>query len=281
VAIRSRSSGGITVLEGAEVRNQSNISSRGTITLDAASASTLTISGGLVINDGSDSLNTRTILNQSPNASVNITGGRIEANRGQAIRNENTGLITISGSPWNEDTQAGTLIISENTNRSSGTIHIDGNQSASERVVITGGTIQNTSDNENTRVVFIGSNNGRIRLGGDVTLASIAVNASATSRSGIVIADGWTGSIYALDLRVSNATVGLVQAGWWENQAVLHAASGTQITPEQIGRVTLRNFIGTGADAIEPIATFNRGYTLQRSAAANNNTANLIRNPLP
>jgi len=122
----------------------------------------LDIQGGTVENTSSG----RTITHDS-NGYVTISGGTVSSATGIAVYNSRLGRITISGTA---------KVTSANTNTTSvgvvstttGTINIDvggTSDTIAERLQITGGTVENTS-NTTGYAVYNGSTNGKINITG-------------------------------------------------------------------------------------------------------------------
>jgi len=91
----------------------------------------LNISGGTVENT---STTTGVTIRNESTGTINISGGTVSATRGAAVYNASTGKITVSGDAW---------VTSSSTN----TIYInDSGDATEERLVITGGTVENTGN---------------------------------------------------------------------------------------------------------------------------------------
>ena len=124
------------------IRTYNNDAVQGTIVIASFETTTtprLTMAGGTVQNLRVD-VSSRAIINHST-GSIGITGGTVEANTGIAIRNESTGIITIS-----QPTVRGTTIASNNG--ALGTIFLALQPPGTDRVVrlnVQGGTVANNA----------------------------------------------------------------------------------------------------------------------------------------
>jgi len=138
LAVRNNSTGKITVSGTAHITSANTDSTQGTIYIASdgtATAERLVITGGRVENTSTTTGNA--VYNLSSTGGVTISGGTISAAAGVAVYNANTGKITVSGTAH---------ITSANTISTQGTILIANNLTATaERLVITGGRVENTS----------------------------------------------------------------------------------------------------------------------------------------
>jgi hypothetical protein len=153
------------------------------------SGSTLTVNNGTIRSLGEDGA---TIYNAG-NSTINISGGTVSATKGAAVLNAGSSRINISGTA---------NITSAIEVAYGGTIMISNSGSQTEpRLVITGGTVRNTSDNANARVINNSSTSAVHILGGTVELTDAHADAFAiegTNASGTLVLGGnpeITGSI--------------------------------------------------------------------------------------
>jgi hypothetical protein len=229
-------SGTDTLITSANTSN--TILASGTIAItgtQAAVGTRLSITGGTIRNTVSNA-NSRTIYFNSSNGVVEISGGTISAVTGQAIHNANSGRINISGTE--------TLITSANVTAAGGTIVIEGMETATTRLEITGGTVQNTLfNNYDARVINNISLHGRVEISGGLILAettagvgthSTAVSlapTSANSTSSINITGGTlrTGDLgYAIRGQRTNSGTGSITIGGdISGRVILSAQSAT------------------------------------------------------
>jgi hypothetical protein len=108
---------------------------------------------------------------------VNIFGGIVKTRVGISIENESTGVITISGTA---------LITSGNYNTIGGTISMRSlDTSTAPRLIITGGTIENTATQSTARTIYNNSRGAINILGGTIS-ATAAGRAIHNQFSGIV-----------------------------------------------------------------------------------------------
>ena len=124
-------SGTDTIITSANTNTAIN-TAEGTIYLGNSGTETaarLTITGGTVQNTSTGNA----IYNNSTGA-INISGGMVSATTGSAVYNNTTGTITVSG--------ANTIITSEKTGLTTGTIHLVG---TGPQLTVTGGTVRNTT----------------------------------------------------------------------------------------------------------------------------------------
>ena len=119
---------------------------------------------------------------------VNITGGTVEAVSGISIYNESTGVINVSGSA--------TRISSANT--SSGTIYLNNSgATTAARLVITGGTVENTTNNgiaiyNNTSTYSWDIRTGTVNVSGGIVSAIGGYAIRNNSSNGTVNISGGT-----------------------------------------------------------------------------------------
>lgn len=169
---------------------------------------TVNVSGGTV-NGGSAA-----ILNAGT-GEITVTGGEVNGNTGNAIFNQDSGLITISGTA---------KVTSANTSTDSGTIELYGEAAGNEVLKLTGGTVENTSNNG---VAIYNNGQGKISIsGGKVTSMD-----PGETKGTIYLKDGTTGE------EILSVAGGTVSAN--ESPAIYNAStglitiSGTQITSSQ------------------------------------------------
>jgi hypothetical protein len=139
---------------------------------------TVNISGGTVSAIGASG----TAVANIDTGTVNISGGTISATTGKAVDNLSTGKITVSGTA---------KITSANITATRGTITISGTGTA-ERLVIEGGTVENTSTT--TGNAIYNSSPGAVRITGG-TVRATGSNAYAiynTSTGVVTIGPGAT-----------------------------------------------------------------------------------------
>jgi hypothetical protein len=170
------------------------------------SAGIVNITGGTVSTSGA----ANAIYNDT-NGTINISSGTVQAASGYAVDN-GTGKITVSGTTTKVTSANGTATI--NLRGGSGST-----SAGTERLVITGGTVENTSTSTNARTIY---NNGN----GAVTISGGAV----TGTAGKTIELGSTGTINISGGTVS-ATSGI---------AVNNGSTG-KITVSGTAKITSRN----------------------------------------
>jgi len=186
-AIRSNSTGKVTISGNAMVTSTNIASIGGTILLSGNTDGTvLEILGGIVknthdeygsavsnyatgtvnISGGAVSSIGGTAFSNQSTGPLNISGGTVSAESGIAVNNNSTGKITVSGTA---------LVTSANTNASTGTIFLNGRgQTVLE---ITGGTVSNTSNAAAARNAIFNARDGAIIIsGGTVSTASTTGN---------------------------------------------------------------------------------------------------------
>ena len=137
-------------------------------------------SGTLNISGGTTSTTEGWTVSNAGEGTINISGGTIRTENNRSLTNASTGLINISQA----DTEVPTFITSANT-LPGGTIVInDTHSSPSPRLIISGGTIQNTAANANA-IAILSSSAGSIHISGADTriIATQHPGARAISRS--------------------------------------------------------------------------------------------------
>jgi len=151
IAVSHNSSGALTVSGG-------SISATTGTAVDITNSATLaTISGGSI------SVTSGTAVQNAFRCAINISGGSISATTGVAINQNADGVITISGNA---------LITSANTNSDRGTITLRNSVSTTtdDRLIIQGGTVENTANSANARAIYNASA-GRVTISGGKVLA--------------------------------------------------------------------------------------------------------------
>ncbi|MCL2006716.1 MAG: carbohydrate-binding domain-containing protein [Treponema sp.] len=187
-AILHASTGTVTVREGASVTAQSTGDNSGGA-IEITGSGTLTITGGTVRNTYNTN-NTVYAIKNTSTGTVNISGGLVEATQrittsfGIAIFNGGDGKITVSG---------GTLI-SGSMDADRGTITLRG---GADQLVMEGGTVTNTADHANARVIHHNA-------AGTVTINGGTVEAAAANRVAIFRADTSTGTV---TVNTTNTTI--------------------------------------------------------------------------
>ncbi|GBU26694.1 hypothetical protein R84B8_00204 [Treponema sp. R8-4-B8] len=146
------------------------------------STGTLHITGGTVANI-SNNATARAIYNASTGA-VNISGGEVKADTGSAVYNASTGKITVSGTAKVTSANVST------TAATSGTISIQSaNTAIDPRLVIEGGTVENTATGSNGRAVFNNST-GAVNISGGTVQGNTGNAIYYTSTGAVNISGG-------------------------------------------------------------------------------------------
>jgi hypothetical protein len=155
----------------------------------------ITISGGTVSA-------TNCAIYSYASGTVTISGGTVSATTGSAVCSYAFGTVTISGGTVSATTGSavcsydGTITVSGTTtkvtsaNTTSGTIMIESSGAMTERLVITGGTVENTANNANARTVYNNSNQTVIISGG--TVSATASGGAVHNNAGTIILIGGT-----------------------------------------------------------------------------------------
>jgi hypothetical protein len=184
---------------------------------------------------------------------VNIFGGIVKTRVGISIENESTGVITISGTA---------LITSGNYNTISGTISMRSlDTSTAPRLIIMGGTIENTATQSTARTIYNNSR-GTINILGGTISATAAGRAIHNQFSGIVNVFG--GLIKAANgdaIYIHSANSGLVVNG----TAVVFAYGNN------IGDVITNNSGSTNIDDDAVIIAWNESAGTTQYIQGNNN----------
>lgn len=151
------------------------------IAISNRAGGTVNVSGGTV-NGGSAA-----ILNAGA-GEITVTGGEVNGITGNAIFNQDSGLITISGTA---------KVTSANTSTDPGTIELYGEAAGNEVLKITGGVVENTSNNG---IAIYNNGQGKISISGGKVTSMNPGEAKGT----IYLADGSAGSTV---LTVTGGTV--------------------------------------------------------------------------
>jgi hypothetical protein len=217
-----------------------NTSTGGTVTINGGTVSVTTgtavyneTTGTININGGTIEATTGNAIDNSFNGEVNISGGTVSATTGRAVNNNSDGKITVSGNA---------VITSANLG-SNGTIYSSGGigSAANPRLVITGGTVSNTSSNGT---------------------AVYNTNSTAVSISGGTITAPSAG--YAV---ISNPSSSVANAG-----AITLSGNPTitgKIRPAAAGRLSVTT---SGSDTFNPDPTTKK-YTLEYGSYTVGNVA--------
>jgi len=191
-AIRNKSAGIVKISGGTvQVTHNSNYA----YAVHNESTGTIDISGGTVSGPNGG----RAILNEAAGV-INISGGEVSARYNAAISNESTGTVNISGGTvlggsntavWNRSTGKITVsgtakVTSAYSSTTTGTIYITNSGTATdERLVITGGTVENTSTT--TGNAINNASTGAVTIsGGTVSKAGTSGNAINNNSTGVV-----------------------------------------------------------------------------------------------
>jgi hypothetical protein len=106
-----------------------------------------------------------------------------------------------------------------------------------------GGTVSGNTGGYGNADVFINANASGLTLSGNAHIGSLILCANEyTVHSSATIASGWTGSIGQLDLD-SNITSTSQTILYWLHREVLKEAEGYAMTPSDIEKITLGNFL--------------------------------------
>jgi hypothetical protein len=200
-AVYNNAAGKITV-SGTALVTSACTGSNGTIYLGGTTGTDvrLEITGGTVENTAAD-ISARAIYSASTGA-VNISGGTVRANTGIAVYNNSTGKITVS-----QPTATPTLITSASVTGSYGTIFIGNSGTATEeRLVITGGTVENTASNANARAIHNASTGAVTISGGKVQAIQNNTYAVYNASTGAINISG--GTVSAITGRVVHNNAG-------------------------------------------------------------------------
>jgi len=225
-----------------------------------SSASTVNIMGGTVSSNGG------TTIHNASTGALNISGGTISATTGNAINNASTGVITVSGST--------TRITSARTDMSNrGTIHLENSGTATTaRLVINGGTVENTSTQAQSVIVFTPA----IR---NMSAGAINISGGSVVNSG----NSYTVSIYPPSsssgsrINVSGGTVGTISnEGWSTHGSEVNISGGTvEMITSRVGSTVT---ISGNATVTNASSSATRGTVELEGGAMLNMTGGTVRN---
>jgi hypothetical protein len=240
--------------------------------------STVEVNNGVSIKSTADIANTKggNAIEHNSTGSVTINGGTVQAIE-PAIRNNSSGKITISGNAKVTSAVTGKDVI---TGTDQGTIYLkDSGSATAERLVITGGTVENTAANGNaifnasTGAVTISGGtvsvtNGTAVSGGTITISGGTVSATnGTAVKGSTIAIKDNGMVLATTgTAISGGTVtisgGEVSASGnivsdGTNLVLGGNPSITGVIKTELGKLSL---VASGSDKFVPAAS--KIYTL-------------------
>jgi len=178
----------------------------------------LIIEGGTVENTGAG-----TAIYNSSNCTVTISGGTVSALSGYAVYNNYAGKTTVSGTA---------KVTSAQTSTTYGTIFLSsGNTNTNERLVIEGGTVENTS----TGCAINNNSTGAIIITGGTVTATTSYAVYNRSSGAVTISGGTvsatTGSAvrhYSVNKVTVSGTANIVSANPSTTQGTIHiGSSGT------------------------------------------------------
>ena len=229
------------IIEGGTVENTTN-----GVAVYSNSPATVEINNGTVKNT---SPNGSAILNVST-GTISITGGTVEANTGVAIYNLSAGKITVSDNA---------LITSEST--SFGTIFLNSSGSATaERLVITGGTVKNTTT-QTTGHAIRNNSPGTVRISGGAVSATTGYAISSYHTGTLNINGGTVQATtgYAVYLNHSAGTVNI-------SGGTVRATTGDAVRNNDAGAVNITGGI-LFAYGTEITDLVNGNYTYNNSSS--------------
>jgi hypothetical protein len=215
-AVYNQSSTGTVTISGG------TISSPGGIAVYRPSIGDVNISGGTISTVAGVAVYNRTI---GTTGAVNISGGTISATGGSgvAIINENIGKIIVSGTA---------KITSVNTSANSlqaaqGTIFVNGT-ATEERLVIEGGTVENTAANANAHTIY-NSSAGVVTISGGTVSAKDGYAIYKSGTGATTITDG---AVFAYGTATNNVIYGTYDAASGEPAIIAwnKAAGNTEYT---------------------------------------------------
>jgi hypothetical protein len=190
-----------------------------------SSGATATISGATISAKSGSAVLMRTSRDEWGNtgkSSLAVTGGTISATTGYAINNETDSKITISGTS--------TKVTSANVTNSQGTIYLPNTGTATaDRLEITGGTVENTGNNGNSRVIY-NAGTGGIRISGGTVQSTGAGDAIFNASTGAINVSGGTISATSGRGIRSQSTATITITG-----GTLKATSGYAVTNDGTG----------------------------------------------
>ena len=92
---------------------------------------------------------------------------------------------------------------------------------------------------------YFGAGNPQLTISGNAEIGVLTLSAiSASNKTIPMVAPGWTGRVYTLNLR-GNSSNHATAFGYWEDTVILQAASGYALTAADIARFTLGTFFST------------------------------------
>jgi hypothetical protein len=232
----------VTVLWNASLAGTASASNSALVNLTGAGI--FEIADGSLINQTSGG-NSRAIFNGATGA-VNVTGGEVRATTGVAIFNNLNGVITVSGG-----------LVSSACENHNGTIHCnDSNTDPAPRLIVTGGTIENTSSSAaEASVIYQGATYGAIMIEGGILRNTGAGGVIHANKQGMV-------KISETD-RENNPTL-LTCSGinQWRGATIYLQGQGSAILPRLIveGGTIENNSTNTDSKTIR--GDFNTGITI-------------------
>ncbi|GBU24889.1 hypothetical protein R83H12_01524 [Fibrobacteria bacterium R8-3-H12] len=227
------------------------------------------------ITSTADIINTVGSVIYNSNATVNISGGTVQATNIDAVRNASSGKIIVSGNA---------KVTSANTSSSSGTIV----NSGTGTVEITGGTVENTSNNANSRAIYNAST-GTINITGGLVFAygpavSDAISGAYNAFSGNPAIIAWDNSTspytYTAFTSTSIAKAPEAATAVWKNEGEskgIRYANGTNtgfiplnvtVSKIQIAKPTAPVPTYNGTEQTASIAA-NDAYTISGNTGTN------------
>jgi len=230
---------------------------------------------------GADSHNSTAVVNVRNGASfVMLDGSKITGNTSTATTDttgQGAAVVVQSGASFTMKggSITGNAATSTTTN-STGGVWL---QQENSTFVMEGGSV---SGNNAFADVYIASNSGfGLTLSGNAAIGDISLNGTDTTRGGINVAGGWTGSVDILNLRGNNATMATV-IGWWFNATtpiqVVRGVTGYTLTAADIAKFPLGNFLSSATSNNTQLIS-----TGEADGAPNgfmlNNTGHLVAKP--
>ena len=234
---------------------------------------TFRMESGIIENTGTG----RAITNNSTSA-INIQGGEIKTGSGNAIYNASSGVITISGSM--------TKISSANS-ANSGTIFLaNSGTETDDRLIITGGTVENTIGQTSLLVCAISNNSrGSVRVSGGMirSIGGIAIYSDRgpffSDKNTVTISGGTVSTEFGTAIQSDGIIT--ISGG------TVSATTGTAINVPLSGLITISgNARITSANISSLHGTINlnhptlnmNGGTIENTAIGTNGNAILIHN---
>ena len=231
----------------------------GTVNATSGTAIYNNSTGAINISNGTVSSTTGTTIHNNSTGTVNVSGGTVSATTGNAIYIASTGVITISGSE--------TRITSErNTTTNYGVIYLANSGTATAaRLVITDGTVENTSTSTNLYAYAIyNASTGAVNISGgrvsklNNSYALYNNSTSSVSAGTIYISGGYVNSIlnngYSASrnstINISGGTVGQTTSRYGTinisgNATISNAVSSADRGTVELTGVTLNVTGGT------------------------------------